>query len=133
MLNKRSEIAKEYKWNLDSLYITDEAWEVDFKLTEELFESIKKMKGSVLNSADSLYETINAYLSARIVITRLATYGKMKQDENTKDNVYQTLNSRAESLSVKFDEVSAYLIPELMQGEKETIENYDIYEILHLI
>lgn len=124
MLKKRNEIAEEYKWNLNSLYTSDKIWERDFAYTQALFEKVTDMKGKVLDSADTLYETINAHLNAGLVMSRISTYAKMKQDENTKDNNYQTLNSRAETLGVKFSEASSYLVPELMAGDEELIKEY---------
>ncbi len=124
MLKERKDIKEEYKWNLDSLYVNDDAWEKDFLATSNLFANIQESKGKILNSVESLETFIKNYMDTRIVISRLATYAKMKQDENTKDSNYQSLNARANSLGVKFNEVSAFFVPELMQGDEKVLESY---------
>ncbi len=124
MLKKREDINEKYKWNLDSLYSADSAWEDDYKLAETMFEDLKKMEGQILQSSDNFKKNIELYLDGYRKVGRIATYAKMKQDENTKDSHYQSLNARAETLHVKFNEASSYIVPELMMGDEAVIDNY---------
>jgi len=124
MLKKREDINEKYKWNLDSLYSADSAWEDDYKLAETMFEDLKKMEGQILQSSDNFKKNIELYLDGYRKVGRIATYAKMKQDENTKDSHYQSLNARAETLHVKFNEASSYIVPELMMGDETVIDNY---------
>lgn len=124
MLKERKDIDSKYKWNLDSLYTSDDEWEKEFTYTEDLFKNIKSNQGKVLESATALLKTIEAISDADIVISRLSTYAKMKQDENTKDSHYQALNARAESLFGTFREASSYFVPELIASDAAIISDY---------
>lgn len=132
MLRKRKDIEEKYKWNLDSLYPSDEAWEADYKKAEALFGEFKSLEGTLLLSKDQLLKAVELYLDAYRIVIRIATYAKMKQDENTKDSHYQSMNARAESLDVSFKEASSYFIPELMNGEPSVIEEYLVSDELKL-
>ena len=123
-LRDRKDIPQEYKWDLGSLYENLEAWESDFVKAGSLFEEIKSMKGAVLESAENLLALINVLLDAGRIVGSLATYAKMRQDENTNDSEFQALYSRAESFAVKFSEVSSFFVPEIMSGNPDDIEMF---------
>ncbi|MDM8535026.1 hypothetical protein QUF55_10040 [Clostridiaceae bacterium HSG29] len=124
MLKKRDEIQEKYKWNLDSLYISDEAWEDDYKASKVVFKSLADMEGSILKNITTFTKTIELYLEGARKVSSIVTYAKMKQDENTKLSNYQSLNGRAESLGVEFREASSYITPELMSGDENIINEY---------
>ncbi len=124
MLKERNQIEEKYKWNLDSLYSSDDAWEADYINSEKVFETLADMKGKILTNKDTFKSTIELYLEGSRKVSRIATYAKMKQDENTNLSHYQGLNARAESLSVKFREASSYMTPELMLGKELVINDY---------
>ena len=63
---KRSEVATEYKWDLESIYKTDEEWEKEFAQIKPRVEEIAKFKGT-LNSIEKVKELF--VLSDEIEIT----------------------------------------------------------------
>jgi oligoendopeptidase F len=121
---ERKDIEQKYKWNLDSLYPSDDKWEDDYKKITDMFYDITKFKGKLLESLDNFKFTIEAIEKVDIIISRLATYAKMKQDEDTNDNHYQTLNARAESLIGKYREVVSFYGPELIGGDSKKVNEY---------
>ena len=46
----RSEIDLKYKWDLSTMYASDELWEDDFKKASELADKFTKYQGNVTNS-----------------------------------------------------------------------------------
>jgi oligoendopeptidase F len=124
MIKKRNEMEKKYQWNLDSLYPSDTKWEEDFEKTSALIDEVKSFEGKILESSQSLLESIQSSHSLGRMIRRLYTYAKMKSDEDTKNSVYQTLNSRAESLSVRAGEATSYIVPELLSGEEGLVQRF---------
>jgi len=123
-IRKRSDIEAVNKWNLSSLYPSDAEWENDFGSVESYIDELKSLEGQVLLSSDNLLKTIETSLALGRKVRRLYTYAKMKSDEDTKNSLYQTLNSRAESLSVKAGEAGSYIVPELLAGEAGVVEAY---------
>lgn len=124
MLKERNEIDQKDKWDLSSLYASDEAWQKDFDAAEGYFEAIEQYLGRVLESEASLLGTLEAISAADRVMANIATYAKMKQDENTKDSLYQKYNAQAESLVARYREVTSFFIPELIAGDEEKIQQF---------
>lgn len=123
-IRKRSDIESVNKWNLSSLYPSDREWEKDFESVDNQIDEVKSFEGQVLLSSDNLLKTLETSLALGRKVRRLYTYAKMKSDEDTKNSLYQTLNSRAESLSVKAGEAGSYIVPELLAGEEGLVEAY---------
>lgn len=123
-IKKRQEISEEYKWDLSSLYSSDQAWEDDFNAVPEIIKALENMEGQILSSSESLLALIEKSLKLGRVIRRLYTYAKMKSDEDTRDSTYQSLNSRAETLSVQGSEAGSYIVPELLAGEEGLVQSY---------
>ena len=53
-LPTRDKIADKYKWNLDDIYKTVDAWEADFKYLDENSEKNSQFEGKLGNSAQEL-------------------------------------------------------------------------------
>lgn len=123
-IKKRQDISENYKWDLSSLYSSDEAWENDFKVVPEIIKDVEGMEGQILTSSQSLLKLIEKSLELGRVIRRLYTYAKMKSDEDTTNSIYQSLNSRAESLSVQGSEAGSYIVPELLAGKEGLVQQF---------
>ena len=61
MVNKvltREEVPVEMTWDLQSVFLSDEAWNEEFKEIAQLIPEAEKFKGKLVESAKSLYETL---------------------------------------------------------------------------
>lgn len=120
----RASIMEQYKWDLSSLYVSDEAWEADFKAAQTSAEQVTKYKGRLLESADILLEAIEVSERIERKLSDISCYAHLKNDENTKDGFYQGLNSRADSLVATISENMAFFVPEIMASDKSVIDQY---------
>ena len=53
----REDIDEAYKWDLESLYATDEDWEAAYERAEELVEDLAAYEGRATEDAATLLET----------------------------------------------------------------------------
>ena len=51
---QRSEVAAEYKWKINDIYATDEAWEKDLEKAKAAADRIPEYKGQLCTSAEKL-------------------------------------------------------------------------------
>lgn len=123
-IQERESIKEEFKWDLSSLYISDNEWEVEIKRINGLIEEIVEYKTHILDNDKNLQRTIELSLKLDRVLSNLYTYAKMKQDENTKKEIYQNMTSRAESIAVKANQETAFIVTELLEDENDLINKY---------
>ncbi len=121
---ERTDIDINYKWNLDTLYASDEAWEEDFKKAKSLSKEVKKYKGQFSNSSKTLLEVLELQDELSRITNNIYTYAKMKQDEDTRNSTYQALTDRATGLMVEAEESLSFIVPELLMIEDEKINSY---------
>jgi len=109
----RSEIDDEYKWDLESLYTTDEDWEQAFEDAQELVEELAAYEGEATDDAETLLATLSTYEELMRTVANVASYARMRKDEDTTRDQYQALTARSQSLSSEASSAASFLEPAL--------------------
>ena len=90
----RGEIDNKYKWDLESLYATNDAWELEYQEVDKKIEELSKYKNHILESASNLLEVTKLNLELDRKVTKLYVYAAMRSDEETFNTYYQTLKGK---------------------------------------
>lgn len=120
----RSDIAKVDTWNMEDIYLNDEMWNEDYKKAEAMLDGFLEFKGKLGESADSLLAGLNYSSQIGQLGEKLYVYANQKLHQDTKNTNYQNLSGKAQSLTIKIDEVSAFLIPEILEIPDDTLKKY---------
>jgi oligoendopeptidase F len=96
----------------------------EFNKVDTLIEKISAYKGQLMVSATHLYEALSLQLDIARVIENVATYSKMKLDEDSRVSDNQAMSSRAESLGVKVQEALSFIIPEILASDEKLVMTY---------
>ena len=119
---KREEIPQQYKWKMEDLYATDEAWESDFAKLQAGIEDIKKYEGTLGASAENLLAMQQKSDELGILAENVYVYANQKMHEDTGNSFYQGLAARAQMLMVQLSESSSYIEPEILNIPEEKLE-----------
>ncbi|QQS34934.1 MAG: oligoendopeptidase F [Ignavibacteriales bacterium] len=120
-LLKRSDIDDKYKWDLSHIYKTDADWENDFKWVENNLAGYKKFKGLVGQDSENLLKCLQFDDSIGIKLERLYLYAMLSKDSDMKVPVYQSMDERIKSLSVKLSAESSFIKPEILNIPSDTL------------
>ncbi|MFD2443202.1 oligoendopeptidase F [Bacillus sp. CGMCC 1.16607] len=123
-LPARSEISVEDTWRLEDIFATDEAWEKEFQDVKGLIPDLKGYEGKLGESADTLYEALQAqdHLIGRV--GKLYTYAHMRYDQDTTNSFYQGLDDRIKNLYSQAASALAYIVPEILSIDEVKIKGY---------
>jgi len=110
----REQIAAEYKWHLEDLYTSDEAWQADYDKVKGMLPMVAKYKGKLDSSGKNLLACLQLRDEITMITGRLYPFARMHQDENTADNKYQALTGKAQSLNVEVNTVTSFIEPEIV-------------------
>ena len=119
---KREEVPQQYKWKIEDLYATNEAWEADFAKLQKGIEEIKKFEGTLGESTENLLkmqETCDKYSE---LAENVYVYANQRMHEDTGNAYYQGLAARSQMLMVQMSEASSYIEPEILNIPEETLE-----------
>lgn len=128
MNNERMSIPNNLKWNTDHIYANIEEWEKDYAIVEA--NSDFSAFSGQLDDIDSVAACFNALDKVYIVLEKLYVYASMKRDEDTRDNKYKGLLSRAQALLVKMSSETSFIVPELTSLPEELLKSYIVSEKL---
>ncbi len=119
---KREEISNEFKWNMEDLYPSIDAWEADFQKLSESIPVIKSFEGTLGESAEQLFKMQTAYDEISLMMERLLVYANQRMHENTANPFYQGLVGRVQTVMVQLMEASSYIMPEILTIPEETFK-----------
>lgn len=123
-MTKRSDIAKEYMWDLESIYTTDEVWESSFKNIEEGLPELEALKGTLAQSGEALLKVLQTRDALYEKLETLFVYASMRKDEDTTNSEYQGMFDRAMQLFVRASTVSSYIEPEILALAQTTLDTF---------
>lgn len=123
-LKTRQEIAEQYKWRLEDIYPTDEAWEEEFQALTGKVESLEGLRETMTQSAEALAEALQQIDEASHQLERLYVYARMRRDEDNGNSKYQALSDRASGLNVKLSAALAYVNPLLLSMDEAVLRGY---------
>lgn len=121
---QRKDVPAEHKWAIEDIYATDEAWEQDFARAKGFAEKISGYKGLLSTDPAKLREYLRADDDMTVVLEALINYAQRKNDEDTRESKYQDMVSRLEMLFVEISGASAFVTPEILSIDDETMERF---------
>ena len=121
---QRSEVAAEYKWKINDIYATDEAWEKDLEKAKQAAERIPEYKGQLCTSAEKLLEYMRYDDELTVLLENLINYAQRKSDEDTREAKYQDMVSRIEVVLVGISGAAAFVTPEILSISDEALDDF---------
>ena len=121
---KRSDINARDKWSIEDIYPTNEAWEQDFAAAKKMPEQIASYKGLLSTDSAKLLEYLKADDDMTVLLESLINYAQRKNDEDTRESKYQDMVSRLEMLFVDISGAAAFVTPEILSIDDETMERF---------
>jgi oligoendopeptidase F len=121
---ERGDLEEEYTWALDEMFTTDEAWEAAYETVEERLDGLRAYEGQVTDDADTLRAVLELREELMREVSNVASYARMRSDEDTRNQEYQALSARAQSLASEASSAASFIEPELQRADRETLDAY---------
>jgi oligoendopeptidase F len=113
VINKRSDIADAFKWNVEDIYPNREAWDRDVERLKSLLPQIRSFNGT-LTSAVRVRTCFELSDEINLVTERLYVYAHLKHHEETGDAEHQAPVAIIKQLAVDVSEAMSFIDPELV-------------------
>ncbi|ELZ80898.1 oligoendopeptidase F [Haloferax elongans ATCC BAA-1513] len=121
---ERSDIDEEYKWDLDSIYTTDEEWEAAYEEVAERIPELAAYEGQVTDDPETLLDLLETMESVLREVSMVVSYANLRSSEDTRNQEYQAQSARAQALASKARSAVSYLDPELQELDWDDIEAF---------
>lgn len=121
---ERSEIPAQYKWHLDDIYTTEEAWENDSRQLQQELKNIARYQGHLGESGATLLACLQARDEISITSGKLYAFARMHRDEDSANAAYQAMTSKIEALLAEAGAATAFIEPEILALPPETLTQF---------
>jgi len=120
----REDIPEKYKWNLNDLFKTDEAWRTAFNDISTRLDQVEKFKGTLTQSAVNLLQALEYNTSISKEASNLYSYVSMNSDLDTRNMNYSGMKQELQQLFSKFGAKSAFIEPEILTADWDKIDGF---------
>lgn len=120
----REEIPAKYKWNLTDLYASDEAWRDAVESLTLKLDEIEQFKGTLTKSATNLLKVLEFNSELSKEASKIYLYAGMSSDLDTRDMKYNGMKQELQSLFSNFGAKAAFIQPEILAADWETIDGF---------
>jgi oligoendopeptidase F len=118
---ERSEIDAEDKWDLESIFASDEDWEDAFEDVRGRVDDLEAYEGRVTESPETLLELLELREDLLRDVSVVSTYANLRSSEDTRNQEYQAMSARAESLAADVRSAASYVEPELQELDADDV------------
>ncbi|WP_435359558.1 oligoendopeptidase F [Haloarchaeobius sp. DFWS5] len=120
---ERSEIDTEHKWDLESIYASDEEWEEAFETVEARIEDLGEYEGRTTEDGETLLEVMELRDEIMREVSMVASFARMRKDEDTRDQQYQGFTARSQSLMADASATASFIDPEIQSLTRDELES----------
>lgn len=120
----RSEIAEEFKWRLEDVFESDEAWLKALENAEELITRGEAFKGRLGEGAEMLLSFMRYDDECTVALYAISGYASQRGDEDTDNPKYQDFQLRVQSYFVRYSSALAFVRPEITAIPDEKYESF---------
>lgn len=127
MEKTREEVSEQYKWDLSTIYKSDEELLSDYNDIKDRIDRFKLNESTFLDSADNLYNTFVEYYNIQMILDKMEIFVSHRYDTDLTNNDNQAKASKVLNLYDELSINSSFLIPALLNfGFDKIKEFYDI-------
>jgi oligoendopeptidase F len=113
-----------YTWDLTELYPSVDAWDQAREEVLAEFDKIESRRGTLGDSADSLYQAYRHVSDTLKKAYRVGVYASLNANEDLRVTETQERDQLSTIMFGRFDEATAWMQPELLEVGREVIESY---------
>ena len=120
----REEIDSKFKWDLSSMFPSDEAFEAGLEELKAYCPKLLAFKGKISTSAQALLEFLQLEDQMTLLLYKIINYAERKSDEDTRVAKYQAYVANATSVYTQVGEATSWFAAELLAIPAESVEKF---------
>lgn len=123
-LPARSEVPKEYRWDLEAIYPTPADWDREAEEVQKLLPQAQTFRGHLGESADRLATALEFRDQISRKVEKLFVYARMRRDEDNAETTAQARTDKAEGIITRVQSGFAYYTPEILTIPETVLREY---------
>lgn len=120
----RSEIDEKDKWDLKTIYKSEEEFSTDLEDIKKEVKKLETFKGKLTKSAKNLYNFLSFSDELELKIYKLFVYAKLDYDSDTTNTKAKDRMGKIEELLTIYSVSNSYVLPELLSVKYTVIKGF---------
>src|SRR5919112_1374406 len=120
----RAEVPIEETWALESVFVTDEAWEEAFNSSDERLRAVEAFRGRIAEGPATLLAALRAADDLTEAISKVLVYALLRRSEDATNASAGEMADRAIGLASRAEAAGSFLSPEIAALSDETIDDW---------
>lgn len=113
-----------YVWDLEELFPSVDAWNVEREAVLDLAGSLERRKGTLAASSGTLYEALSEASGAYQRAARVAAYSSLMRDEDLRVSETQERNQLTSAMYARLSEATAWMSPEILRVGSDVVSGF---------
>ena len=123
-MNARNQMDPKFMWDFSHMFETKEAWEAAYAECEADIAKLSSLAGTLCASAESLKTGLDTVYAVSKKMELVYLYAMLHQSSDNGDPEYQAMQGRAINLIVAMNTAIAFLEPEILECDEQTVRSY---------
>jgi oligoendopeptidase F len=120
----RAHIPDQYKWKLQDLYPSDEAWNAAKEKATAEIPSIRPFKGTLDTSASHLADALDLTARLNKDVFRLYSYASLNSDQDTRVPKYRGMVQEMVQVASQLGAETAFMEPEILKIDQAVADRF---------
>lgn len=120
----RNEIEKKDKWDLSSLYLKENDWEMDLTLIPDLTKEILSYKGRLSESPDTLRNALDTYCRLLMIFETTGNYAFLLTAGDAEDSTNQDKYGRYIMTATAAEAEISFFVPEIQAINEKLLSEW---------
>ena len=120
----RDEVEEKNKWDLSSIYKSDDEWEAALKTLPELTKKVAAYKGKLGTSAETLLEALKTLEKAELQMETVYHYASLQHHANEDDSVATDREGRAMMAYTDMQAELSFIEPEIQSIDETKLRQW---------
>lgn len=114
----------ELTWDLSSIFESDDKQKEAVETVVARISEIEALKGTLANSAETLYQAIQLLETIGRRISNAYMYAHLKEDQDTANGTYQEMMAKTYSAYVQLETAASFFEPEVLAMPQEQLDSF---------
>ena len=123
-MKARNQMDPKFMWDFSHMFETKEAWETAYAECEADIAKLPSLAGTLCTSAESLKAALDTVYAVSKKMELVYLYAMLHQSSDNGDPEHQAMQGRAVNLIVAMNTAIAFLEPEILECDEQTIRSY---------
>lgn len=120
----RDEVEEKNKWDLSSIYKSDDEWEAALKTLPELTKKVAEFKGKLGTSVETLLEALKTLEKAELQMETVYHYASLQHHANEDDSVATDREGRAMMAYTDMQAELSFIEPEIQSIDEKELRQW---------